>query len=620
MSDRISNRSRWLIVVVAGVTVFALGLGAWLLRRPGHSPVRDVTYSLPPFSETPFLNSGRNARYVGIDACKECHTDNYHSYLHTAHSRALRDLDAATEPPDGTFEHKATGRSYRVYRQGTQFRHEEVLRTSEGNVIARVDLPIRYLIGSGNFTRSYIVEVDGFLHESPITWYSSRKTWDLSPGYADHSFGSFERPVKIRCLACHVGRVEPAEGSVQRMIFHEKAIGCENCHGPGSLHVVAHEAGKREKGAVDRTIVNPRRLSRSHLEAICAVCHLSGAAKTYLRGRSVNDFRPGMPLTDYRIDYRLAGGDEKMTVVGHVEQLRASACYQKSEKLTCLTCHDPHAAQKPKDATAFYRQKCLDCHLEQSCKLKLAERKKKDAADNCMRCHMPRGDTEIPHIAFTHHRIGRHPLATTPTSGPAQLVPIEDVSHLPAIDRQRGLGLAYLDLSLTSKGRTVSGPSAHLSRARVLLDEVYRAGLRDGATLQGLARVCWDLGDDSRAGRFAREALEAEDLLPEDRAIVLFGLARDHIRDRQLDAATDLLRQITQMRRYADDWSLLGQCHFRQGQQLEAVQALEQAVAIRPFSHELYSRLADVHLRMRNPERWSEYDKKARWLEKHLHP
>lgn len=73
--------------------------------------------SPPALSASRFLNTGPDARYVGTDACAECHRANHRSYLLTAHSRALGDLDVREEPPDGSFFHQASGRSYRVYRQ-----------------------------------------------------------------------------------------------------------------------------------------------------------------------------------------------------------------------------------------------------------------------------------------------------------------------------------------------------------------------------------------------------------------------------------------------------------------------------------------------------------------------
>src|SRR5262249_4006137 len=318
-------------------------------------------YPLPKFTESRFLNAGADATFLGSTACVECHSGHHESFLLPHHSRALSDIDLRAEPPDGSFFHKASGRSYRVYRQDGQLRHEEVLRSAEGKEISRVDLPVRYLIGSGNFSRSYLVEVDGFLHESPITWYASRKKWDVSPGYDFPQHWGFERRVTVKCVACHSGRVEEKDESVHKLAIREQAIGCESCHGPGSKHVELRRARKLAAEQEDLTIVNAGKLPRDRLESVCAVCHLSGQASVPLRGRKATDFHPGRPLSDYRVDYKFDSGTDQMTVVGHMEQLRRSNCYQKSE-MTCLTCHDPHARQRPANPVAFYRQKCLDCH------------------------------------------------------------------------------------------------------------------------------------------------------------------------------------------------------------------------------------------------------------------
>ena len=50
-------------------------------------------------------------------------------------------------------------------------------------------------IGSGHHSRSYIVEDDGFLVESPVTWYSSIEKWAMSPGYDRRFHMGFERMV-----------------------------------------------------------------------------------------------------------------------------------------------------------------------------------------------------------------------------------------------------------------------------------------------------------------------------------------------------------------------------------------------------------------------------------------
>jgi hypothetical protein len=511
-----------------------------------------------------------------------------------------------------------------------------VLRTEDGREITRLDFPIRYLIGSGHFTRTYLIEVDGFLHESPITWYTSKRQWDTSPGYDVPRHWSFERAITADCLACHAGRAEPVGGTVHRMAIREKAIGCENCHGPGSLHAERHRAGRRPPGEEDLTIVHPGKLSRPLLESVCAVCHLGGAAMVDLRGRHGTEFRPGRPLTDYRVTYRFDAGGDEMTVVGHIEQLRRSACYQQSEDLTCLTCHDPHARQKPPDPVAFYRQKCLNCHDTRPCGLAPAERRKKDAADDCTACHMPRGDTELPHIAFTHHRIGRHGARPAPVAGGSrELAPADDVAHLGPADRQRNLGLAYLIVA--GRPENARDADAFRERARSLLEAAFTAGLRDGVTAEALAEIYWHkdqvrlasgrwpasrggldrLLDRGRAAMYGRHALAAADLTAGDRARALLLMADCDMHEDNFASAAGRLQELTRMRRFAEDWRLLALCYLKQEQPDKALEALRHALAIRPTRPLVHDMLDYVYTRLGDGRRAAEHREKAEWLLQH---
>jgi tetratricopeptide (TPR) repeat protein len=348
------------------------------------------------------------------------------------------------------------------------------------------------------------------------------------------------------------------------------------------------------------------------------VCHLNGPASIPLRGRQETDYRPGMPLTDYRIDYRFDGGGEQMTVVGHIEQLRRSVCYQRSPELTCITCHDPHAREKPKDSVAFYRQKCLDCHASRGCKLDRAERLKKDATDNCAGCHMPRGDTDLPHIAFTHHRIGRHSperTAAAPDRVP-ELVPTDDVGRVPAVDQKRNLGLAYLAACRNAKYASYVGIFSE--RARNLLEAVHAAGLRDGESTEALAEIWFYFKKDpSRAAAYARQSVEAKGTPTEVRVMALTLLAACEMQNRDFESAEGRLDELVQLRRFANDWRLLGRCYLEQDQPQKALPALRHALAIRPYRPVIHADLAEAYRRLGDAALAADHLEKAQWLSQH---
>ncbi|MCS7047309.1 MAG: tetratricopeptide repeat protein, partial [Gemmataceae bacterium] len=448
------------------------------------------------------------------------------------------------------------------------------------------------------------------------TWYAAKQRWDMSPGYDVKNHASFTRSVILECLVCHAGRVEPVDGALSRFKLHEHAIGCENCHGPGSLHQQRHRAAaaKGDEGE-DWTIVNPRKLSRSLLESVCAHCHQHGAVSVFVRGRQPTDFRPGTPLTDYRIDYVFDVGSEQMTVVGHMEQLRKSRCYQKSPEMTCITCHHPHPRQPTKDVVAEQRGMCLSCHAAESCSLPTAKRHQKEPADNCVVCHMPRGDTDIPHLAFTHHRIGRHqPGQPAPTSLP-NLVPATDTGNLSELDRQRNLGIAYVRVAQIPKYAEFA--DVFRQRGEQLLSKVYEAGLRR----DDLAESLWTLTrttDYERSLDYARDIVAAKDATPHFRVRAQVALAYYELRHGEFERGLSLLQELTTLQRNAEDWRLLGLAHLERGQTKTALAALQKALTIQPFEPLYHFALAEVYQRIGETERSAEHKQKGRRLQEHL--
>ena len=451
----------------------------------------------------------------------------------------------------------------------------EILLDGKPDEALLAEYPLRYVIGSGHHARTYAAEPEGFLVESPLTWYASTRSWGLSPGYNRADQMGFQRVINSRCLYCHAGRAEAIEESVHRFQVHEAALSCERCHGPGSLHVALHAdkgtAGKLADG-IDYTIVNPTHLSRTLAEAVCQQCHLQSAPMVAARGRKPEDFRPGLPLQDYRHDYAQESPDASMTVVGHVEQMHLSRCYQGSETLTCTSCHNPHGEPRPQERVAYYRAACLECHPLDRCKVD-APRLQRESPDNdCVHCHMPRGSTDVPHVAFTHHRIGIHQTPLTPkrpgdAAGLGQLRPILDISGLGEIDRKRSLGLAYADWLELQQDHAKQ--QSCRTRATALLSEVRAEGLRDPGVDLMLARLT---ADAERIRPFVDAATpENGTQLHRIPALSMYG-------NSLLNALRRRLLQLAL--RVSNDWQVLAYSERTLGNIQQSVEALEMAVSI----------------------------------------
>ena len=615
-------RSRGGLVILGLLTAIGL-LGLWQWWRTWDVSSADVApspavTSAPPLAalgDSPYLESMRNATYVGSQACIECHEGQHASYLQTAHSRSFGPVDLAAEPPDGQFARAGTAWRYQSYRADGQLRHREFLTTESGEVTL-VDRPLKYMVGSGRFSRTYLAEVDGILVESPVTWYASLNAWNLSPGFQKGPYNSFSRNISADCLYCHVGRADFPPESENRPQFHELAISCERCHGPGSEHV----ALRREKADVapgqDLTIVHPERLPRELSESICHQCHLETDSSALVRGRRREDFRPGLRWTDFVVNYARDTAETGMTVTGHVQQMHLSRCYQQSEKLTCVTCHDPHRPPKLEERVASYRSVCLECHRDEACGLASPARVEKNQND-CAACHMPQAATDIAHVAFTHHRIGIHPDQTAPPRDDApQLAPVLDVSHLGAADRERTLGLAYA--RMIAQHEQDARYQALWSKAEGHLQRSAERHLRDASVETALAVIAGRRGDARSARAGAEAALADPRISPAERAVATNLLAGLELDAGHLDASHRLLQQLTRWRLMPSDWFLLGTCRQRMGDRAGAIAAFEKVLQIDATEPATYRTLAALYQADGKPERAKELLERAALLEEHL--
>lgn len=354
--------------------------------------------------------------YVGSRACRDCHSEIWQKYQSHPMSHSFSKINDVLTIEDYAerTEYAPTGnRRYRVERRGDEVFHHESMLDQQGDVIYDQSVAVIYAIGSGKRGRGYIIDRDGLLFQSSISWYSDIHEWRLSPDYPTENHPRFERRVTSNCLTCHTGMANFIRGEADRFNeprFLEESIGCERCHGPGRKHVTARQSGD----IANDSIVNPKHLDVDRREAVCAQCHLKGELRVLRTGRTPHDFRPGEQLDDNWITFvesRADGVSRPGRTASQIEHMVGSRCFQKSDgRMGCVSCHDPHSVPSDSEKVDFYRQRCLKCHADQGCSLPLSDRQASGLQDNCASCHMSSiNSPNALHRTIADHRILRRP-------------------------------------------------------------------------------------------------------------------------------------------------------------------------------------------------------------------
>jgi len=483
-------------------------------------------------------------------------------------------------------------RYFDVVREGSDLYQTQYQLDEKGRRIFSSAHKLEYRIGGHLTGNIYVVRWGQFFFQAPLSYYVKIKQWDLAPGY-ELAPRPFNRPI-LRCFFCHNGQPEPMpnrEGMYRSPPFRfmEYGIGCECCHGPGELHLKELARHPRRKpGKLDNTIVNPARLSPRLADDICMNCHEGWASRVLQPGKSHLDFRPGTPLYQTVALFKVPVTKDQRAELDRLEALppvkgslatplwfkhslmEMSRCFHDSKgQLRCITCHVIHNPPAQANAVAYYRDKCLTCHTNESCRLTLAERSHREPANDCVGCHMPRkGVAGIPHSEDANHRIVRRAGQPYPDYAFEESTP--DLPGLVCVNR---------------RGEDAAKPVPLLTKLLAYNELMVSKKSPDAA-------------------RYYLEILGQLERTAPDNPTVLVCSGRKALVDGDYSKAVQSLkRAIEKGAEYESTYLDLAEALNRLGQDEESLRVLEQGVSAWPFSADLQQALVLRYMKLDRPSK-----------------
>jgi len=392
-------RRLWLTGVSAALLLAAPGL-AWQLVSTPES-------ALPAPASTEIA-----ARYVGADACRQCHSREFSAWAGSDHARSMARANATSVLGDfNDVRFEGDGISAEFFR-----RHGAWYVRTEGSDGQPGEFQIAYTFGHDPLQQYLVPFPDGRLQALSVAWDSraraqgGQRWFHLYPdGHIDHHDALHWTGAAMNwngmCAECHSTglqqRFDAASGRFDAS-WSEINVACEACHGPASRHLEwarAADAGVPLKGLTfalrgslqdDWQFMtghptarrqNPVAPNHSELDT-CAYCH---SRRATLAAHS----RPGQPLAAthqlalLEEDLYFPDGQQKDEVFEYGSFLQ-SRMFQAG--VTCSNCHHPHSGRLRAEGNTL----CAQCHQPAVFDSAGHHGHPHDTAGSqCVNCHMP---------------------------------------------------------------------------------------------------------------------------------------------------------------------------------------------------------------------------------------
>jgi hypothetical protein len=490
--------------------------------------------------------------------CARCHRSEVEAFERSPMGRSVGPPSIFTE---ARIVNKLSGSTITIHQRGSLLEHG----LEQRGLIAKY--PVVYSVGAGIVGYSYLVRLGQYLFQSPASYYTQTKSWDLTPGYETEPHLDFTHQITSGCLFCHTGSVNLIGGTGNQ--FGDPPftpISCERCHGSSAAHL---------KNPVAGSIVNPARLAPGSRDSVCEQCHLEGEVRILNPGRDWWDFQAGQAAESVFVTYLRTASPGTLRAVSQSELLAQSQCARQSGgRLWCGTCHNPHGDES-KRAQAV-QQVCRACHSG------LFATGRHQPAAECVSCHMPRlRPTNVAHSAITDHRIPRIPRGPQPErvreTGGADPQPKAWRDPDLAMVR-RDLGLAYFDLAASTHG------ASDLRQAYQILSQLPPNARQDPAVEADLGSLLLAQGETQLAIQmFTRAAAQNP---ANGRYVYCLGAALQRA-GKTDEAVKQLKRSIELDPSQPDAYLELAQLYKKAGQEAESRNALREYLRFMPQNMQL---------------------------------
>ena len=312
--------------------------------------------------------------------CATCHAGIAATYAHAPMRHAIELPNA--NPPLETHPNLTTQLNGYTYTVVTKDGHTTY--TVSDATGASLSLPVRWMFGQ--HTQTWVLEKDGLLFESVVSYFPREQALSTTPGdqkLVPHTLmEAMGRPLSVwesrSCFNCHA-----TDALTNGKLVLDKVrpgLDCVRCHLGSEQHMA--------DAIHDNFKTLPKSLKKMPAEDIsnfCGQCHRTWdtVIRNQWHGRAFVRFQP----------YRLA----------------LSKCFIGNDpRISCLACHDPH--QPVNHDQAFYNGKCQACHSEvhiASATASTATTAKvcPVSKTDCISCHMPKVELPGGHTIFTDHYI-----------------------------------------------------------------------------------------------------------------------------------------------------------------------------------------------------------------------